>query len=70
MGRTIRLTETDINRIIKKVLNENIYENSLYRDITNVISNSNATHEEVIYILNYIINEKETNKRMRSRLNN
>lgn len=69
MGRIVRLTESDINRIIKNVLNENINENTLYRGIMDVISGSNSSRKETIYILKKIINEMETNERIRSRFN-
>lgn len=69
MKKIVKLTESDINRIIKNVLSENIYENTLYRDIMDIISSSNSSRKETIYILKYIIDEMETNERIRSRFN-
>jgi hypothetical protein len=44
MKRIIRLTESDLTRLVKQVISEN-YENSLYSDIMELIKNSNSSHE-------------------------
>ena len=46
MKRTLRLSESDLKRIISRVVNENINDNTLYRGIMDVLSSSNASREE------------------------
>jgi hypothetical protein len=38
MKNTIKLKESELSRIIKKVINENMDEENLYSDINNLIS--------------------------------
>lgn len=45
-------------------MNEN-YENSLYSDIMDLIHNSNSSHEETINVLNSIVDEMSSSRRMR-----
>lgn len=59
MKKIIKLTEKNISNIVKKVINENIQDNNLYREINDVLSNSNASQEEQIQILKYILKQKE-----------
>jgi hypothetical protein len=56
MKRTVRLTESDLTRLVRRIVREN-YENSLYSDIMGLITNSNSSHEETITILNSIVDE-------------
>lgn len=65
MKKPIRLTETELTKIVNRVLNEQEMENPLYDDIMSVIRNSNASHEETIEILRSIINEMKSSRRVR-----
>ena len=64
MARIIRLTESDLTRLVKQVISEN-YENSLYSDIMELIKNSNSSHEETISVLNSIVDEMSSSRRLR-----
>jgi len=64
MKRIIRLTERDLTRLVKQVISEN-YENSLYSDIMELIKNSNSSHEETISVLNSIVDEMSSSRRLR-----
>jgi hypothetical protein len=64
MKKIIRLTERDLTRLVKKVISEN-YENSLYSDIMELIKNSNSSHEETISVLNSIVDEMSSSRRLR-----
>lgn len=67
MKKVIRLTESDLTKLISKVINESLYENDLYSKIMNVIRNSNSSKEETLEILHIIIDQMESAKKMRSR---
>ena len=45
-------------------MNEN-YENSLYSDIMDLIHNSNSSHEEIVDVLNSIVDEMSSSRRIR-----
>ena len=60
MEKKIRLTEVDLVRIVKRVINENHEENSLYKEIKSVIRNSNSPSEERVSILRMIADEIES----------
>ena len=59
MKKVIKLTEADLNRIVKRVMTEDISENSLYNEVMDVLSNSNSSREEEIYVLKHILKQKE-----------
>lgn len=65
MKKTMRLTETELTNLVKRIVNEDIMENSLYNDIMDLIRNSNSSHNETIGVLNSIIDEMESSKRVR-----
>ncbi len=65
MKKVIKLTENDLSKIVKKVVNESLYENKLYNEITSVIKNSNASRTEVLDVLKGIANEMESGMNMR-----
>lgn len=67
MKKVIRITESDLTKLISKVINESLYENDLYSKIMNVIRNSNSSKEETLEILHIIIEQMESAKKMRSR---
>ena len=61
----MRLTERDLTRLIKRIISEDMFENSLYSDIMAVIKNSNSSHEETVSILRNIADEMESSRRVR-----
>ena len=61
----MRLTERDLTRLIKRIISEDMFENSLYSDIMDVIKNSNSSHEETVSILRNIADEMESSRRVR-----
>ena len=64
MRKTIRLTESDLTRLVRRIVKEN-YENSLYSDIMGLITNSSSSHEETIDVLNSIVDEMSSSRRLR-----
>jgi len=60
MKNRIRLTEGDLIRLVKRVINENHEENSLYKEIKSVIRNSISPSEERVNILRMIADEIES----------
>ena len=64
MRRTVRLTESDLTRLVRRIVKEN-YENSLYSDIMGLITNSNSSHEETIDVLNSIVDEMSSSRKLR-----
>lgn len=65
MKKTIILTESELTNIIKKIINEDLSENTLYSDIKSVIRDSNSSKQETIEVLKSIIDEMESSRRMR-----
>ena len=63
MKKVIRLTERDLENIVKRTINE-WDENTLYKDIKGIIRHSNSGREEVISILRTIADEMESGGRM------
>ena len=60
-----RLDEKHIEKIIKKVIKEDMFDNNLEYDIKELIRNSNASNEESISILRNIADEMESSRRIR-----
>lgn len=65
-----KLTERDLSRIVKKVINEEMYENDIYSGVMDVIRNSNASTEETIDVLQMIIDEMTSSRKMRQNVVN
>ena len=65
-----KLTERDLSRIVKKVINEKMYENDIYSGVMDVIRNSNASTEETINVLQMIIDEMTSSRKMRQNVIN
>jgi len=65
MRKITRLSESDITRIVKRVINEDMSENTLRSDIMDLIHNSNSSHEETLSILRSIADEMESSRRLR-----
>lgn len=59
MKRTIRLSESELTNLIKRIVNENMMENDLYQNINDVLDNSIASENEKIQVLRHILNQKE-----------
>ena len=59
MKNTIRLTESELTNLVKKIVNENMMENDLYQNINDVLDNSIASENEKIQVLRHILNQKE-----------
>jgi len=60
-----RMDERHIEKIIKKVIKEDIFDNNLEYHIKELIRNSNASNEESISILRNIADEMESSRRVR-----
>lgn len=65
MKRLNTITESELSRIVKRVINEAMYENDIYSGVMDVIRNSNASTQETIDVLQMIIDEMETSRRVR-----
>ena len=65
MRKVIRLTERDLTRLVKRIVSEDMEENTLYSDIMGLIRNSNSSHEETIDVLNSIVDEMSSSRRLR-----
>jgi hypothetical protein len=65
MKKVIKLTENDLSKIVKRVVNESLYENELHMKIMSVIKDSNASRTEVLDVLKGIANEMESGMNMR-----
>ena len=66
----MKLTEKDLSRIVKKVINEEMYDNDLYSGVMDVIRNSNASHQETIDVLSQIVDEMKSSRRLRHDVEN
>jgi hypothetical protein len=65
MKKIIKLTENELNALVKSIVIENIKENDLYMDIKELIFNSNSSHEETVDVLRSIADEMESSRRIR-----
>ena len=65
MKKVVKLTEKELTHIVKRVINEDMFENDLYSDIMEVVRNSNASHEEIVSVLENITDELISSRRMR-----
>lgn len=68
MKKIVRITESDIEQLVKKIIKEDIQNNQLYLDLNKVISNSNSSRDEIMKVLEYMIDEREKSNQMRSRM--
>jgi hypothetical protein len=60
-----RLDEKHIEKIIKKVIKEDMFDGGLEYEIKELIKNSNTSNEESISILRNIADEMESSRRVR-----
>ena len=51
--------------LVKRIVSEGMFENSLYSDIMDVIKNSNSSHEETVSILRNIVDEMTLSRKVR-----
>jgi thymidylate synthase len=68
MARIQKLTERDITKLVKRIVNEQDdmdNEGDLRSEIMSLIHNSNASHEEIVDILEDITDEIVSSKRIR-----
>ena len=68
MARIQKLTERDITNLVKRIVNEQDdmdNEGDLRSEIMSLIHNSNASHEEIVDILEDITDEIVSSRRMR-----
>ena len=65
MKNTIRLTESELTNLVRKIVNENMHENDIYSGVMDVIRNSNVSTQETIDVLQMIIDEMESSRRVR-----
>ena len=75
MKKLVKLTESDLTRIVKRVINEQSedeydgdYAPTLKEKIEGVIRNSVTNREEVIQVLEDILRERKSANSMRDRL--
>jgi hypothetical protein len=66
MKRIIRLTESDLVRIVKKTINENINKNPLYTDIKDILRDSYESKESKLVILKKLTDEIEGDMKLRN----
>jgi hypothetical protein len=60
-----KINERHIERIIKKVIKEDMFDSGLEYEIKELIKNSNISNEETISILRNIADDMESSRRVR-----
>jgi len=60
-----RMNERHIERIIKKVIKEDMFDSGLEYEIKELIKNSNISNEETISILRNIADDMDSSRRVR-----
>ena len=60
-----KINERHIERIIKKVIKEDVFDSGLEYEIKELIKNSNISNEETISILRNIADDMESSRRVR-----
>jgi hypothetical protein len=60
-----RMDERHIEKIIKKVIKEDMFDNNLEYEIKELIRNSNISNDESISLLRNIADEMESSRRVR-----
>jgi hypothetical protein len=60
-----KINERHIERIIKKVIKEDVFDSGLEYEIKELIKNSNTSNEETISILRNIADDMESSRRVR-----
>jgi hypothetical protein len=65
MKKVIKLTESELTSLVRRIVSEGMEDNTLYSDIMDVIRNSNASHEETVSILRSIADEMTSERRVK-----
>jgi len=65
MKKIIRLTESDLARIVRKTLKEDKDKNPLYNDIKDLLFNSYESAESKVFMLRQIADELESDMKLR-----
>jgi len=66
MKKTIRLTESDLARIVRRTLKEDKDKNPLYNDIKDLLRDSYESKESKVYMLRQIADEIESDMKLRN----
>jgi hypothetical protein len=66
MKKTIRLTESDLARIVRKTLKEDKDKNPLYNNIKDLLRDSYESKESKVYMLRQIADEIESDMKLRN----
>jgi len=64
MKKVIKLTESELTNLVKRIVNEQM-ENDLRSEIETLLYNSIASNDEIISILRQIADEREKSRRIR-----
>jgi len=65
MKKIIRLTESDLARIVRKTLKEDKDKNPLYNNIKDLLFNSYESAESKVFMLRQIADELESDMKLR-----
>jgi hypothetical protein len=66
MKRIIRLTESDLTRIVRKTLKEDKDKNLLYNNIKDLLRDSYESQESKVFMLRQIADEIESDMELRN----
>jgi hypothetical protein len=66
MNRIVRLTESDLARIVRNTLKEDKDKNPLYNNIKDLLFNSYESKESKVYMLRQIADEIESDMELRN----
>lgn len=67
-NKVIRLTESDIEGLVKKIIKEDINNNRLYTDLKNVINDSIESNDQKIEILKTIVDEMSSGREFKNNM--
>ena len=66
MKKVIRLTESDLARIVRKTLKEDKDKNLLYNNIKDLLRDSYESQESKVFMLRQIADELESGMKLRN----
>jgi len=67
-SKIIRLTESNIERLVKKIIKEDINNNRLYTDLKNIINGSIESNDQKIEILKMIVDEMSSGREFKKNM--
>lgn len=67
-NKIIRLTESNIESLVKKIIKEDINNNRLYTDLKNVINDSIESNDQKIEILKMIVDEMSSGREFKNNM--